>query len=134
MEYTAPVLPVTVPAGNGYANGLEGKDAVLIHQASTASGDWHNAFATMENSKQNVIEVMESRFQLERSIKDMDRRAERIERENQTVLKSMQIDLKNEAEKTRALILDEARRSESVALADAKAQVLFLKSFYKTPV
>lgn len=134
METTVPALPMTVPAyGNpGYHRGLEGKDAVLIHQTQTANADRDQVCATLSASKENVIQTLETKFQAERAIKAVELAVEKTERENQQQLHSIRRELENqikeEGVKTRAMFEAFNSSRAAVELADAKAKIMFLES------
>lgn len=135
MESTTPVLPVTVPAyGGGYNSncGLQGKDAVLIHSNQTALNTNHQLMSTFQTSKENVIEVLESKFATQQGLKNVELAVEKTERENQQQLQSIRRELESrvveEGIKTRACIDGHFMASNAVALADSKSKILALEA------
>ncbi len=102
-EYTNPALPVVVGAGVGnnyddHCKGFDPASAALVGQGDAAVQRQLLQESVNRNSKESALSQMESRFQLERSLKENSIQAERLERENQRVITA-------EHDKTRALMM-----------------------------
>ncbi len=122
-SHTMPVLPL-VANGHGHSDhGLEGKDAVLIHSNQTSLNANLLQDSFNRNSKENVIETLNAKFDNERSARDMEMR--------------LSVLIKDEAVQTRTeLFRDEVRRLErerNDARFDALARMIETKCPTPTP-
>ncbi len=98
-SHTMPVLPLVANGHGHHDRGLEGKDAVLIHSNQTSLNSNLLQDSFNRNSKENVIETLNAKFDNERSAREMEMRLTTL--------------IKDEAVQTRTdLFRDEVRRLE----------------------
>ena len=116
---SAPPAPSAIVTGSGghynHNYGIQGKDAVLIHQAETAHAARDVAVVVSANSKENAVAVMDVKAVLGSEIKDLARQSEQLARETQLMIT-------RDGFATRQLALEAEIRAKdgNIALLNAK--------------
>ncbi len=124
-EQTVPVLPVTVPAFSG--GGYSGSEGFCAKDASFLSS-LHTSLTDQTAHRDNIVAVLENKFQTERGQRDIIQLVERLERENQRVVYDVQTAVLLDGEKTRSLIQADMNGRGAKELADLKLELILLKN------
>lgn len=139
--FSNPALPLVAPAATGYAGpsgGFRPSDAALVHAGQNAGESRDGLISTWAVGKDALRETLENRFQAERSIKEVELNTERktaaLTAEIAAVRVEIMSKVSEEAARTRDLVSSHFANATAAQLADAKAEIMFLRNAKKVLV
>lgn len=124
----SPVIPASVPiTTHGHDRGFTPSDAALVHAGQTSGESRSNLIETSASAKDNLVQTLEAKFQLERSSKNTELAIERAARVSDANLNAVRAEvmgaIKDENNRTRELLMSQASDGLKSELADSKANV-----------
>lgn len=121
MSFSNPALPVTVPAGPCGYDGFNPSDAALVRSNATSA-----------EARDNAVQTVETKFQLERSVKDTELAVERAHTRQivhmETVRKDLADSIKDEGQRTRDLLRDQEQARLAASIANMTIQNAILQN------
>jgi len=138
-DYSIPTFPGVMPMGQQAPvvinterhHGLEGKDATLIHATADAQGKRDITADVLGSSKDNAVQVVETKYQIAENQKISDVRIEQVAKDQNeqmhVVRRELEARVRDESEATRQLIRDmedkRVRDQKDAALAAQLADI-----------
>lgn len=116
------VLPV---GGHGHGHsGFSPSDAALVHSIGTGGESRSNLIETSASAKDQLVQTVETRFQVERSVKESELATERSARQSDRELQDVRREILADNAKTREMLLTQENTRFAQSLADAKQSVM----------